>query len=52
MDCDLLDNMMTKYSVYLDSQSDEPPASPPLPDELKDDLEKIKNWRDQFVKRV
>ena len=47
-DCAFLDEMMTKYSRYEHSQSMEAPVEFPLPDELDDDVAKIKNWRDDF----
>jgi len=50
-DCAFLDEMMTKYSRYEHSQSMEAPVEFPLPDELDDDVAKIKNWRDDFEVR-
>lgn len=47
----LIENMMTKYSIYEHSQSPELPTKPIKPEELKEDLEKVKNWIDEFKKR-
>jgi hypothetical protein len=50
-DCQLFDDFMTKYSKYEHSQSNELPVDLPLPDEFKEDMEKIKAWLDEFKKR-
>lgn len=50
-DCKFMDEMMTKYSKYMHSQSSETPLHIPVPQELKTDLEKLKTWRAEFVKR-
>jgi len=50
-DCSFLDDLMTKYSRYEHSQSNEAPVSLPAPDDLQSDLEDLKNWRDDFYKR-
>jgi hypothetical protein len=44
-DCKLFDDMMTKYSRYEHSQPNEAPVAPPTPDELKADLEALRDWR-------
>ncbi len=46
-----LADLMTKYSRYEHSQSNEAPVSLPAPDDLQSDLENLKNWRDDFYKR-
>jgi len=50
-DCSLLDDLMTKYSRYEHSQSNEAPVSLPTSDDLQSDLEALKTWRDDFHKR-
>lgn len=51
-DCKLFDDMMTKYSRYEHSQPNEAPVAPPTPDELKADLEALRDWRTAFVGRT
>lgn len=51
-DCALLDEMMTKYSYFEHSQPDEAPVALPEPDELKEDLQKLKDWLDDFTARA
>lgn len=50
-DCKLFDDLMTKYSRYEHSQPNEAPVAPPSPDELKTDMETLRNWRTEFVAR-
>ena len=50
-DCKYIDNLMTKYSQFEHSQPNEAPISIPGPDELGDDLQTLKSWRDEFEKR-
>lgn len=50
-DCEYIDELMTKFSRYEHSQPDEVPGLPPEPDELEADLNKLKNWRDEFIGR-
>ena len=50
-DCKLFDDLMTKYSRYEHSQPNEAPVDPPAPDELKADMEALRDWRDGFVMR-
>jgi hypothetical protein len=50
-DCEFFDEMMTKYSRYEHSQSDEAPVTLPDPDELDKDLNNLKKWYDDFTKR-
>ena len=50
-DCELLDEMMTKYSRYEHAQSAEAPVELPLPDELAQDIAKLKAWRDGLEAR-
>lgn len=51
-DCKFFDDMMTKYSRYEHSQPSEAPVAPPSPDELKTDLELLRDWRTAFVGRA
>lgn len=50
-DCRLIDDLMTKYSIFEHSQSNEAPAEVPEEAELRKDLETLKAWRDDFKKR-
>ena len=50
-DCALLDEMMTKYSRYEHAQSAEAPVELPPPDELSQDVAKLKAWRDGLEAR-
>ena len=50
-DCRILDDLMTKYSKPLHSQSDEAPCEIPELDELEGDFEKLKGWIKEFKKR-
>jgi hypothetical protein len=45
-DCRFLDEMMTKYSRYEHGQSREAPVTLPHPDELSEDVCRLKAWRD------
>ncbi|WP_194540461.1 AAA family ATPase [Paenibacillus sp. JZ16] len=51
-DCKLFEEFMTKYSAYEHSQSYETPVMLPEPDELKDDMERIKIWLGDFKNRT
>jgi energy-coupling factor transporter ATP-binding protein EcfA2 len=50
-DCQLLEEMMTKYSRYEHAQSAEAPVELPLPDELAQDIATLKAWRDGLEAR-
>lgn len=50
-DCKLFDDLMTKYSRYEHSQPNEAPVPPPTPDELKTDMQALKDWRAAFIAR-
>ena len=50
-DCKYFDSMMKKYSRYEHSQPDEAPVEVPNPDELREDMEALKRWREEFVIR-
>jgi hypothetical protein len=51
-DCKLFEDYMTKYSAYEHSHSYEAPVMLPEPDELKEDMERIKSWLVEFKKRT
>ncbi|WP_409488538.1 AAA family ATPase [Pseudomonas promysalinigenes] len=46
-----IDDLMTKYSCFEHSQSDEVPVQPPEEAELKADIESLKQWRDDLESR-
>ncbi|AJY75329.1 AAA family ATPase [Paenibacillus beijingensis] len=50
-DCQLFDELMTKYSRYEHSQSIEAPVQLPFPDELKNDMDIVKSWLEEFKNR-
>lgn len=50
-DCELFDNLMTKYSKFEHSQSRETPVNMPEPDELETDFEILKAWHDDYIQR-
>jgi energy-coupling factor transporter ATP-binding protein EcfA2 len=50
-DCTLLEEMMTKYSRYEHAQSAEAPVELPPPDELLEDVETLKKWRNELEAR-
>ena len=50
-DCKFIDDLMTKYSSYEHSQSQEAPTSLPDEPELRADLESLKAWREDFKRR-
>ncbi len=43
-DCELFDGLMTRYSTHMHSQPDETPVMIPEPNELQEDLEKVRTW--------
>ncbi|WP_336936235.1 hypothetical protein [Acinetobacter beijerinckii] len=51
-DCNLIEEIMTKYSCYEHSQSLEAPTEIPEPNELESDIDKILDWHAEFTKRV
>lgn len=51
VDCATIDRLMTKYSFYEHSQSTETPAFIPDEPELREDIEALKTWRDDFENR-
>jgi hypothetical protein len=50
-DCKLFDTMMTKYSRYEHSQAKEAPVALPDPEDLKVDMEALRDWRSSFMAR-
>lgn len=51
-DCKFIDDLMSKYSCYEHSQSTETPVFVPEEPELREDLDSLKAWREEFKKRV
>lgn len=51
-DCQFIDELMTKYSCYEHSQSDEAPVSIPDESELQQDIQALKDWRERFKNRT
>lgn len=51
-DCKYFDDMMTKYSCYEHSSSDELPVELPRPDELGKDLNSLRSWYEEFKDRA
>lgn len=51
-DCRFLDDLMTRYSVHEHSQSPEAVAAIPDEIELRQDIERLKQWRVEFKQRT
>lgn len=51
MDCDFLDDLMTRYSVFEHSQSDNLPAPSPELSVIEQDIDELVTWIDTFAKR-
>ncbi len=51
-DCDLIDGLMTKYSVYEHSQADELPQIPVELDEFEKDVLELIQWMENFKGRA
>lgn len=51
-DCSLFEELMTKYSSYEHSQSNEAPVELPEPEELTADIERLIAWHSEFAKRA
>lgn len=51
-DCEFIDAMMTKYSRYEHAQPREAPVQLPEPDEIEQDLLKLKSWQAEFSTRA
>jgi hypothetical protein len=51
-DCALIDEFMSKYSLYEHSQSSESPIEVPQPDIIRGDIDSLLKWHDQFKKRT
>lgn len=50
-DCEFIDKLMTKYSKYEHSQSNEVPVEVPDEQTLRQDLEELRDWRKNFKMR-
>jgi len=50
-DVDLIDEFMTKYSIYEHSQPMEAPSRLPQPDELKKDMDRLEAWCVEYSHR-
>lgn len=50
-DCAMINKFMTKYSYYEHSQPIEAPIEIPRPDDIKQDIEELLSWIDEFCKR-
>lgn len=50
-DCQMIDDLMTKYSCYEHSQSHEVSAFIPEEQELRADIESLRDWRKEFSER-
>ena len=50
-DCQMIDELMTKYSRYEHSQPDEAPIPLPEPDEIAADLTRLQVWLREFSER-
>lgn len=50
-DCDLIDELMTKYSCYEHSQSDEAPVDVPEPKDIEADIDRMVEWHREFTAR-
>ncbi|WP_395119849.1 AAA family ATPase [Rhodanobacter sp. FW102-FHT14D06] len=51
-DCQLIDEMMSKYSGFVHSQAQEAPTKVPSAEVLKDDVTQVKTWLEKFDERV
>ena len=51
-DCSMIDDFMTRYSVFEHSQSDELPAVLPDIDVIESDIWKLSAWLEEYEKRV
>ncbi|MPS32630.1 MULTISPECIES: AAA family ATPase [unclassified Salinivibrio] len=51
-DCKFIDELMTKYSCYEHSQSEETPVFIPDEPELRQDIQSLKDWRERFKTRT
>jgi ABC-type Mn2+/Zn2+ transport system ATPase subunit len=50
-DCEFIDEMMSYFSKFIHSQSDETPTPPPDAEELQSALNKLRDWRNRFEAR-
>lgn len=50
-DCQMIDELMTKYSRYEHSQPNEAPVALPEPDDIAADLTRLQTWLKEFSER-
>lgn len=50
-DCKIIDSFMTKYSPYEHSQSFESPVDVPEPESIRNDIENLLKWHDEYKNR-
>jgi energy-coupling factor transporter ATP-binding protein EcfA2 len=50
-DCTFIDEVMSKYSIHEHAQPRENPGGPPDPDELAEDVARVKAWLEEFSNR-
>lgn len=50
-DCEMIDDLMCRYSCYEHSQTAESPIDVPSPDDLKNDIKTLLAWHDEFKRR-
>lgn len=50
-DCDMIDDLMGRYSCYEHSQSVESPVDVPSPEELEKDIKSLLDWHGEFKSR-
>ena len=51
-DCDLIDDLMTRYSIFEHSQSDELPAPSPDLQQIEQDIDVLSTWISDFDTRI
>lgn len=52
VDCELIDEMMSKYSSFVHSQAQEMPVKIPGAQVLMEDVTRVKTWLDGFEQRI
>jgi energy-coupling factor transporter ATP-binding protein EcfA2 len=51
-DCNFIDDLMSRYSIFEHSQAEELPATRPDIDQIEEDATKLAAWIDEFSKRA
>jgi len=51
-DCEMIDDLMGRYSCFEHSQSSEAPVDVPEPEELRRDIQSLLDWHKEFQKRT